>query len=98
GKAMERMRRIRAGISSHDSAKRFSKELGVDVFFGEGKFTGPDSIEAGGKLLRFKKAAICTGARAAAPAVPGIEEAGYLTNETVFGLTELPHRLAVIGG
>jgi pyruvate/2-oxoglutarate dehydrogenase complex dihydrolipoamide dehydrogenase (E3) component len=98
GKAMERMRRIRAGISAHDSAGRFSKELGVDVFFGEGKFVGPDSIEAGGKLLRFKKAAICTGARAAAPAVPGIEETGYFTNETVFGLTELPRRLAVIGG
>ncbi len=98
GKAMERMRRIRAGLSAHDSAERFSKQLGVDVFFGEGKFIGPDSIEVGGKRLRFKKAAICTGARAAAPAVPGIGEAGYLTNETVFGLTELPHRLAVIGG
>jgi pyruvate/2-oxoglutarate dehydrogenase complex dihydrolipoamide dehydrogenase (E3) component len=98
GKAMERMRRIRAGLSAHDSAERFSRELGVDVFFGEGKFTGPESIEVGGKRLRFKKAAICTGARAAAPAVPGIEEAGYLTNETVFGLTELPQRLAVIGG
>jgi pyruvate/2-oxoglutarate dehydrogenase complex dihydrolipoamide dehydrogenase (E3) component len=98
GKVMERMRRIRAGISAHDSAERFSTELGVDVFLGQGRFTGPDSMEAGGKLLRFKKAAVCTGARAAAPAVPGIEDAGYLTNETVFNLTELPRRLAVIGG
>ncbi len=94
---MERMRRIRAGISRHDSARRFSEELGVDVFFGEGSFAGPDSVEVGGKQLRFKKAAICTGARAAAPPIPGIEEAGYLTNETVFSLTRLPPRLAVIG-
>ncbi|HSB33894.1 MAG TPA: mercuric reductase [Nitrospirota bacterium] len=98
GKAMERMRRIRAGISFHDSAKRFSEELGVDVFIGRGRFTGPDSIDVDGNRLRFAKAAVCTGARAAAPSIPGIEEAGYLTNENVFWLTELPRRLAVIGG
>ncbi len=98
GKAMERMRRIRAGISFHDSAERFTKELGVDVFIGQGRFTGPDSVEVEGKRLRFKKAAICTGARAAAPPIPGIEETGYLTNENVFWLTELPKRLVVIGG
>jgi pyruvate/2-oxoglutarate dehydrogenase complex dihydrolipoamide dehydrogenase (E3) component len=98
GKAMERMRRIRAGISVHDSAERFSRELGVDVFFGEAKFIGPDAIEVKGKRLRFKRAAICTGARAATPPVLGITEAGYLTNESVFSLTELPKRLAVIGG
>ncbi len=98
GKAMEHMRRIRAGISAHDSAERFSKELGVDLFFGSAKFTGPNSIEVDGKRLKFKKAALCTGARAAAPAIPGIEETGYLTNENVFWLTELPKRLAVVGG
>jgi pyruvate/2-oxoglutarate dehydrogenase complex dihydrolipoamide dehydrogenase (E3) component len=97
-KAMERMRRIRAGISDHDSVERFSKELGIDVFLGRGKFVDPDSIEVEGRRLRFKKAAICTGARAAVPPVPGIEETGYLTNETVFWLTELPRRIAVIGG
>jgi len=98
GKAMERMRRIRAEISIHDSAERFSKELGVDVFFGAAKFIGPDAIEVKGQRLRFKRAAVCTGARAATPTIPGIAEAGYLTNETVFSLTELPRRLAVIGG
>src|SRR5574341_1156348 len=97
-KAMERMRKIRAGISFHDSAERYSKELGVDVFIGQGTFTGPDTIEVGGKRLRFKKAAVCTGARAAAPPIPGIEETGYLTNENVFWLTDLPKRLMVIGG
>jgi pyruvate/2-oxoglutarate dehydrogenase complex dihydrolipoamide dehydrogenase (E3) component len=98
GKAMERMRRIRAGISDHDSVERFSKELGIDVFLGQGKFVGVNGIEVEGRRLRFKKAAICTGARAAVPLVPGIEETGYLTNETVFWLTEIPGRIAVIGG
>jgi pyruvate/2-oxoglutarate dehydrogenase complex dihydrolipoamide dehydrogenase (E3) component len=50
-----------------------------------------------GQSLRFARAVIATGARAAAPPVPGLVEAGYLTNETVFSLTELPTRLAVIG-
>ncbi len=96
GAAMARMRKLRARISHTDSVHRYTK-LGVDVFIGEGRFTGPDTIEVGGKTLTFKKAAICTGARAAVPPTPGLEEAGYLTNETIFTLTELPPRLAVIG-
>jgi pyruvate/2-oxoglutarate dehydrogenase complex dihydrolipoamide dehydrogenase (E3) component len=94
--AMARMRKLRARISHTDSAHRF-KGLGVDVFLGEGRFNGPKSIDVAGRTLTFKQAAICTGARAAAPAIAGLEEAGYLTNETVFALTELPPRLAVIG-
>ena len=97
GVAMERMRRLRADISHHDSAKRFRDELGVDVYIGEGHFVATDCVEVDGKKLFFKKAAICTGARAAAPPIPGLAETGYLTNETVFSLTELPPRLAVIG-
>ncbi len=95
---MERMRKIRARISHHDSAKRFQEELGVDVFLGDGRFTGPDTVEVDGRVLRFRKAVIATGARATRPPVEGLEETGYLTNETVFSLTERPARLAVIGG
>ena len=93
---MERMRRLRARISHHDSARRF-QELGVDVFLGNGHFTGRDTIEVDGKTLRFRKAVIATGARPAAPPIPGLAMARYLTNETVFSLTELPRRLAVVG-
>lgn len=96
-RVMERMQRIRAEISVHDSARRFRDELGIDVFLGEGRFTGRDSIAVNGKTLHFSRAAICTGGRAAAPPLAGLEEAGYLTNETVFSLTTLPPRLAVIG-
>jgi pyruvate/2-oxoglutarate dehydrogenase complex dihydrolipoamide dehydrogenase (E3) component len=98
GAAMERMRRLRSDISQHDSARRFRDELGVDVFIGQGCFTGPDCVEVEGRKLFFKRSAVCTGARASAPLIPGIAEAGYLTNETVFSLPELPPRLAVIGG
>ena len=94
---MQRMRRIRAGISPHDSADRF-QNLGVDVFLGRGYFSSDNTVEVGDNTLRFKKAVIATGARAVQLKIEGIEEAGYLTNETVFSLTERPRRLALIGG
>lgn len=95
-RVMERMRRLRARISPADSARRF-RDLGVDVFLGQGVFTGSDTIQVGDRTLRFKKALIATGARASAPAIPGLDEVRYLTNETLFSLTELPRRLGVIG-
>jgi pyruvate/2-oxoglutarate dehydrogenase complex dihydrolipoamide dehydrogenase (E3) component len=95
GGSMERMRRLRAGIAHNDSAKRFS-EAGVDVFLGQGAFAGPDELRVGDARLRFSRAVIATGSRAANLAIPGLAEVGFLTNETVFALTELPKRLLVI--
>jgi pyruvate/2-oxoglutarate dehydrogenase complex dihydrolipoamide dehydrogenase (E3) component len=94
---MERMRKLRAQISAHDSARRF-RDLGVDVFLGEGRFSGPCTVEVSGKTLHFRKAVIATGTRPVHPAIEGLAGAGFLTNETVFSLTERPRRLAVIGG
>ena len=94
---MERMRRVRAEISPHDSAQRFKEEFNVDVFLGEARFNSADTVEVGGKILRFKKAVIATGAKATAPDIEGLKDAGYLTNETVFSLTERPQRMAIIG-
>lgn len=95
---MERMRRVRAEISPHDSAQRFKEEFNVDVFLGEARFNSADTVEVGGRILRFKKAVIATGAKATAPDIEGLKDAGYLTNETVFSLTERPQRMAIIGG
>lgn len=100
GAVMARMRKLRARISQNDSVHRYAR-LGVDVYIGSGRFIGTDTIHvegsAGNRTLTFARAAICTGARASVPTVPGLQEAGYRTNETVFSLTELPQRLGVIG-
>jgi pyruvate/2-oxoglutarate dehydrogenase complex dihydrolipoamide dehydrogenase (E3) component len=93
---MARMRRLRAGLAPHDSAARFAG-LGVDVFLGDARFVAGDAIDVGGERLTFSKAIVATGARAALPPVPGLAESGCLTNESVFSLTSLPRRLAVIG-
>jgi pyruvate/2-oxoglutarate dehydrogenase complex dihydrolipoamide dehydrogenase (E3) component len=74
------------------------KSLGIDVFLGTGKFTSNNTVEVADQTLKFKKAVIATGARAIKPKIRGIEAAGYLTNETVFSLTQKPEKLAVIGG
>ncbi|MCH6568437.1 MAG: FAD-dependent oxidoreductase, partial [Nitrospinae bacterium] len=98
GAVMERMRRIRSRISAHDSARRFKEEFGVDIFLGGARFAGPETVEVEGTPLRFKRAVIATGARPVEPPIDGLHEAGYLTNETVFSLTERPGRLLVVGG
>jgi pyruvate/2-oxoglutarate dehydrogenase complex dihydrolipoamide dehydrogenase (E3) component len=97
GYVMERMRRLRARISPVDSAKRYSGQLGVDLFMGRGVFTGKNTIEVNGKTLCFAKAVIATGGTAAIPNIQGLADAPYLTNNSIFNLTELPRRFGVIG-
>jgi len=96
-RVMARMRRVQAHLSRADSVQRLSEE-GVDVFFGEARFAGLSSVAVGGERLHFKKALIATGARPLTPPIPGLAEAGYLTNENVFDLTVCPRRLMVVGG
>lgn len=96
GAVMERMRKLRADLSVVDSVQRFT-ELGVDVFLGHGQFSGRDQVTVDGTVLRFRRAVIATGARAAVPPIPGLSEAGYYTNETIFSLTGRPTRLIVLG-
>ena len=78
GAVMTRMRKLRAGISHVDSAHRY-KSLGVDVYIGQACFTRRDAVSvegpSGNRTLTFVNAAVCTGARASAPAIPGLAEA-----------------------
>jgi len=96
GQVMARMRQLRADISPNDSAARF-RNLGVDVYFGQAMFEDSQTVDVDGTKLNFAKAVIATGARAAIPTIPGLDSVPFLTNETVFSLTELPKRLGIIG-
>ncbi|PIV33967.1 MAG: mercuric reductase [Lysobacterales bacterium CG02_land_8_20_14_3_00_62_12] len=95
--AMARMRSIRARISRADSVARLVA-AGVEVFFGAAEFNGRDSVTVAGTTLHFKKALIASGAGPETPDIPGLVDAGFLTNENIFDLTEPPRRLLVIGG
>ena len=101
GKTMERMRQKRADISPADSAQRFA-DLGIDVFFGQGSFVDDETVsvttESGTVTnLKFKKAVIAAGARAAAIPIKGLDSIKYLNNENLFSLTELPKRFGIVG-
>jgi len=111
-KVMERVRKVRSKISHHDSAERFSKELGVDVYIGWAKFTSERTVEVNGKTLTFKRAAVATGGHPSLIPMPGLEELYnkstivsvhqeprpmVMTNETVFNLTKQPKKMLVIG-
>jgi pyruvate/2-oxoglutarate dehydrogenase complex dihydrolipoamide dehydrogenase (E3) component len=94
---MERMRSLRAEISVVDSPARF-RDLGVDVWLGNGVFTSRDAVRVDGRDIRFRRAVIATGSRPGVPGIPGLPDSGYLTNESIFSLTELPRRMIIIGG
>jgi pyruvate/2-oxoglutarate dehydrogenase complex dihydrolipoamide dehydrogenase (E3) component len=94
---MARMRRIRSRLAEYHSADRLRAQ-GVDVFFGIAHFAASDALLVGDTRLRFKKALVATGSQPQRSTIPGLEEAGYLTSESVFELASLPRRLVIIGG
>jgi pyruvate/2-oxoglutarate dehydrogenase complex dihydrolipoamide dehydrogenase (E3) component len=86
-----------AAIAPHDSVERF-EGLGVTVIRAAARFTGPEAVEAGGQRIRARRFVVATGSSAALPPVPGLAETPYLTNESVFDLTDRPDHLLVLGG
>jgi pyruvate/2-oxoglutarate dehydrogenase complex dihydrolipoamide dehydrogenase (E3) component len=92
-----RVRERRARIAPKDSQERF-ESLGVEVLRGEARFVSPREVRVGARMLRAANFVIATGSRPAVPAVPGLSEVPFHTNETIFDLDSLPGRLAVIGG
>jgi len=95
-KIMERVRNLRSSVGRFDEVTNFQK-MGIDVFLGNGEFTSPEELKVDHQTLRFKKAILATGTEPAVLDIPGLKEAGFLTNQTVFNLTSLPKRLAMIG-
>ena len=97
GAVMRRLRQVRARISQHDSVERFTTTYGVEVHLGEARFLNRETIEVDGRRLHFSRAIVASGGRPSIPVIPGLEEAGYETNETIFGRTTLPDQLVVLG-
>ncbi len=90
------LREVRAGIAPHDSVTRYT-ELGVDVFLGHARLTRGGRVSVEGLELNARRVAICTGARADIPPIPGLSEVQPLTNESVFDLQQRPQSLAILG-
>jgi pyruvate/2-oxoglutarate dehydrogenase complex dihydrolipoamide dehydrogenase (E3) component len=96
-KVMDHVQEVIASIAPHDSVERF-EGLGVEVIQGYGRFVSENEIEVGDTRITARRFVIATGSRATAPPIPGLEDAGYLTNETIFENREKPEHLTIIGG
>ncbi len=86
-----------AAIAPHDSVERF-EGMGVRVIRAAARFVAPDRVVAGDQEITARRFVIATGSRPLVPPIPGLDQVRYLTNETIFDLTEAPRRLIVIGG
>lgn len=105
-KVMARVHQVIADIAPHDSVERYTK-LGVEVIKGYGKLIDPWTVEialsiGGTQTLSARTIVIATGARPFVPPLPGLEEAGYVTSDTLWSkfaqLDEPPKKLVVLGG
>ncbi|MFM1987741.1 MAG: hypothetical protein RJA99_698 [Pseudomonadota bacterium] len=99
---MQRVHRVIRDIAPHDSVERYTG-LGVEVLQGHARITSPWTVEvalADGttRTLTTKSIVIAAGASPFVPTIPGLKDAGFLTSDTLWGLTELPGRLVVLGG
>ena len=94
---MDRIQRIIKTIAPHDSVERYTK-LGVECIQGEAKITTPNSVEVNGLTLTARNIIIATGSNPTLPSIPGIEQVGYLTTDTIWDIRALPKRLVVLGG
>ncbi|MCM2308703.1 MAG: FAD-dependent oxidoreductase [Sulfuritalea sp.] len=102
GEVMERVQRVIRQVEPHDSAERY-RGLGVDVVEGSARIVSPWEVEVtrqdgSTRTLSTRSIVIAAGARPFVPPIPGIEDVGYLTSDTVWTLRELPRRLVVLGG
>jgi pyruvate/2-oxoglutarate dehydrogenase complex dihydrolipoamide dehydrogenase (E3) component/uncharacterized membrane protein YdjX (TVP38/TMEM64 family) len=99
---MRRVHRVIADIEPHDSVARYTS-LGVEVLEGRARIDSPWSVEitltdGSRQTLSTRTIVIATGASPSVPPIPGLQDMGFLTSDTLWGLTELPGRLVVLGG
>ena len=94
---MARIQRVITTVEPHDSVERYTG-LGVEVIEGEARITSPWTVEVNGQRITTRAIVIATGAGPTVPSIPGIEQVGPLTSDTVWALREQPKRLLVLGG
>lgn len=96
-KAIERVGQVIETIQVHDDPERF-RSYGCDVRFGKALFISPNELAVEGDIIHARRFVIASGSTPAIPPIPGLEESGYDTNETIFQRQQLPEKLAVLGG
>lgn len=94
---MKRIKEVIQQVEPHDSVERYSA-LGVECFKGRAKVISPFEVEVNNKVLTTANIIIASGAEPIVPKIPGLEKVKYLSSENLWGLTELPENLLIVGG
>ena len=94
---MARVHSVIKKVEPHDSVERYT-DLGVEVITGEAKIISPYEVEVNGKVLTTKNIVVSTGARPFVPEIPGLDDIGYHTSDTIWDMREKPKRMVVLGG
>ena len=94
---MERVQRIIKKIEPNDSVERYTG-LGVDCVMGDATIVSPYRVRVGEREIATRSIVLATGGAPFVPPIPGLEEAGYVTSDTVWELRALPRRFVVLGG
>ena len=94
---MARVQNVIKAIEPHDSVERFTS-LGVECIMGDAMINSPYTVTVNGRIIHTKSIILASGARPLVPPIPGLESVDYVNSDTVWGLTELPPRLLVVGG
>ncbi|MGZ8183977.1 MAG: FAD-dependent oxidoreductase [Methylobacter sp.] len=98
---MNRVQAVIKAVEPHDSVQRYT-DLGVEVVEGEARIISPWEVQVvtadGSRIITTRSIVVAAGSRPLVPPIPGLEDTGYLTSDTVWDLRELPKRLVVLGG
>jgi pyruvate/2-oxoglutarate dehydrogenase complex dihydrolipoamide dehydrogenase (E3) component len=97
-KVWERIRAVQERIATTDDSPERYEQMGVEIVNGHGRLTGPTTVEADGRVLESKHILLCTGSRPFEPPIEGLREAGFVTSESLFELTQPPKSFVMIGG
>lgn len=98
GAVADRVQGVIGAISHGDDDPNHWRARGIDVLFGDVAFRSPYEIDVSGQALRGRAFLICTGSHPRVPSLAGLETVDYMTNDTIFGLRDLPRHLIVVGG
>ena len=96
-KVNKRVQQVISTIQVHDDPERF-RGYGCEVLFGEASFHDKQTVKFNDRLIKAKKIIVATGSRPMVPPIPGLKEAEYYTNETIFSMKQLPKHFVIIGG
>ncbi|MBI2300638.1 MAG: NAD(P)/FAD-dependent oxidoreductase [Armatimonadetes bacterium] len=96
-RALGETRRITVRIAEESASQAFLEHLGAEVRYGVPRLTGPQRLEVDGEAVRARRVVLATGSSPRLPDLPGLDEAGYLTNQNLFDLDSPPASLVVLG-